>query len=150
MTDNSEIPMFFEAPSDIFAKAKLLRKKMTPEEFKLWNFLKGKNVLGLRFRAQHPIGLFIADFYCHQIGLIIEIDGKIHDSELQRTSDQERSEVLQKWSIEIIRFTNFQVKNRFEFVQNEIIKTVQTRLNHLKTHTPDILPDFDNNYTPFG
>jgi very-short-patch-repair endonuclease len=138
MSDNSETPMFFEAPSDIFAKAKQLRTKMTPAEFKLWNFLKGKNILGVRFRAQHPIGLYIADFYCHKIGLVIEIDGKIHDSELQRASDQERSEVLMKWGIEIIRFTNFQVKNRFEFVQNEIIKAVQMKLDTIEKHSTDV------------
>ena len=124
MSENSEIPLFFEAPADIFAKAKQLRTKMTPAEFKIWNFLKGRNILGVRFRAQHPIGLYIADFYCHKISLVIEIDGKIHDSEIQKAKDLERSEVLKSWGIDIIRFSNFQVKNRLNYVQNEIIKEV--------------------------
>jgi very-short-patch-repair endonuclease len=132
MSENNYIPMFFEAPADIFSKARQLRSKMTKSEFKVWNFLKGKNVLGARFRAQHPIGTYIVDFFCFRINLVIEIDGKIHDSENQRAYDSERTEVLKKWGIDIIRFTNYQVMNKFYFVQNEIVKEVQTRLQNIQ------------------
>jgi very-short-patch-repair endonuclease len=131
MSDNSDIPMFFEAPADIFCKAKQLRSDMTRVEFKVWNFLRRQNVLGVRFRAQHPLGTYIADFFSYKIKLVIEIDGNIHDSESQRVHDSERTEVMKKWGIEVIRFTNYQVMNKFDFVQNEIIKVVQTRLQNI-------------------
>jgi very-short-patch-repair endonuclease len=131
MSDNSEIPMFFEACADIFSKAKQLRSHMTPAEFKVWNFLKNNNILGIRFRAQHPLGIYIADFFSYKINLVIEIDGEIHNTENHKEYDSKRSLDLKKWGIDIIRFTNCQVKNKFDFVQNEIIREVQNRLSFL-------------------
>jgi cyclase len=55
-----------------------LRRKPTHEEKLLWQFLK-VNKLGVRFKRQHPIWLYIADFYCHEIKLVIEVDGSIHN-----------------------------------------------------------------------
>jgi very-short-patch-repair endonuclease len=128
MSDYSDIPMFYDAPPDIFSKARSLRLNMTPAEIKVWNFLKGKNILGQRFRAQHPLGFYIADFYCHSIKLIIEIDGEIHYDKIQKECDDERTRDLNNWKIDVIRFTNDQVFNEFEFVQQQIIIAVQTRL----------------------
>lgn len=135
----SEIPMFCDAPPDIFIKAKYLRLNMTPAEVKVWNFLKGKNVLGIRFRAQHPLGVYIADFYCHTIRLIIEIDGEIHNDESCREYDDERTRDLNKWEIDVIRFTNYQVFNKFKWVQQQITSTVQTKLTKL-TQQPNKSP----------
>jgi len=69
--------MFNEALPLIFGKAKELRKNMTEAEKILWGYLKG-GLNGLKFRRQHPIGVYIADFYCHAIRLVVELDGKIH------------------------------------------------------------------------
>jgi very-short-patch-repair endonuclease len=131
MSENSEIPMYFEAPADIFSKAKQLRSHMTRAEFIMWNFLKCNNVLGIRFRAQHPIGVYIADFFSFKLNLVIEIDGEIHNTESHQDYDMERTQNLKNWGIEVIRFSNYQVMNKFEFVQNEIIREVQTRLSLL-------------------
>ena len=131
MSDNSEIPMFFEAPADIILKAKQLRSHMTRAEFIVWNFLKCKNVLGMRFRTQQPLGLYIADFFCFKLNLVIEIDGEIHHTESRQEYDIERSQNLKKWGIDVIRFSNYEVMNKFEFVQNEIIREVKTRLSLL-------------------
>jgi very-short-patch-repair endonuclease len=131
MSEYSEVPMFFEAPADIFAKAKYLRSHMTHAEFIVWNFLKGKNLLGVRFRAQHPMGMYIADFYCFKLNLVIEIDGEIHNTEIQKEYDEDRTQVLKNWGIDIVRFSNYQVMNKFDFVQNEIIKEVQSRLHNI-------------------
>jgi very-short-patch-repair endonuclease len=128
MSRYSEIPMFYDAPLDIFSKARSLRLNMAPAEIKVWNLLKRKNVLDVRFRAQHPLGVYIADFYCHSIRLIIEIDGDIHDDESHKDYDNERTKDLNNWEINVIRFTNDQVFNEFEFVQQQIIIAVQTRL----------------------
>ena len=72
--------MFYGAKPETFQKAKLLCNKMTQAENKLWTLLKIKSVLNLRFRRQHPLDIFIADFYCHELKLVIEVDGEIHDS----------------------------------------------------------------------
>jgi very-short-patch-repair endonuclease len=131
MSENSELPMFFEAPADIFANAKNLRSHMTHAEFIVWNFLKGNNLRGVRFRAQHPIGLYIADFFSYKLNLVIEIDGEIHNTESQKEYDSERTKILKNWGIDIIRFTNYQVMNNFNFVQNKIINEVQNRLANI-------------------
>ena len=80
MSISDNVSMFYNAKPHIFEKAKVLRKNMTDAEIKLWKQLKGKKLLGLRFRPQHPIDIFIADFYCHQAKLVAEIGGRIHKS----------------------------------------------------------------------
>lgn len=69
------------------APAKVLRGKMTPAEKLLWEELRGKKFMGLKFRRQHPVLVYIADFYCHSIKLIIEIDGGYHLGFLQMEKD---------------------------------------------------------------
>ncbi len=80
--------MFYGAGPEIFAKAKILRQKMTTAEKLLWQRLK-ENQLGYRFKPQHPIDIFIADFYCHALKLVIEVDGQIHDH--QKDYDEGRT-----------------------------------------------------------
>ena len=70
--------MFYGASPITFDKARLLRNNMTKAEQILWDKLKDRNVFKPRFRRQHPIGIFIVDFYCHEYKLAIEIDGEIH------------------------------------------------------------------------
>ena len=84
----SEMPMFYGAKPVTFERANLLRKSMTPSEKKLWQFLKNKQLNRLRFRRQHPINIFIADFYCHSAKLVVELDGEIH-------LDKERNGILE-------------------------------------------------------
>jgi very-short-patch-repair endonuclease len=59
--------------------ARELRRGMTVPEIKLWGWLRGRRVRGAKFRRQHPIGPFIADFYCAEVGLVVELDGGMHD-----------------------------------------------------------------------
>jgi len=93
---------------------------MTDSELKLWEQLKSKKILELRFRPQHPIDIFIADFYCHPIKLVIEVDGEVHKSVEQREYDSGRTGELNYWGIKVIRFTNDEVENDIEKVINEI------------------------------
>ena len=94
MPVSDNVSMFYGAKAHIFEKAKLLRKNMTEAELLLWKQLKGKKMLGLRFRPQHPIDIFIADFYCHPIKLIIEVDGGTHLSLQQKEYDIGRAAEL--------------------------------------------------------
>ena len=70
--------MFLNADPLIFKNAEVLRRNMTSSESLLWEYLKN-NQLGEKFRRQDPIGIYIADFYCHKHKLIIELDGGIHN-----------------------------------------------------------------------
>jgi cyclase len=78
--------MFYGALPLIFERADGLRKNPTEEEKILWERLKAKK-LGVKFRRQHPIWNYIADFYCHELKLVIEVDGSIHDVKEIRDND---------------------------------------------------------------
>ncbi len=117
--------MWKGASPEIFDRAKSLRERMTPAEMKLWGELKENKLKGYKFRRQHPIHRFIADFYCHKLKLIIEIDGKYHDRKEQINLDIERSELLEYQGIEIIRFTNEEVLDNIDKILMRIIEKIK-------------------------
>jgi very-short-patch-repair endonuclease len=80
-----------------------LRNNITPEELILWYRLKNK-ALGYKFRRQHSIGRFIADFYCYEKKLVIELDGSQHLDNIEY--DQERTNYFESLGIKVIRFWN--------------------------------------------
>ena len=121
--------MFYNAKPHIFEKAKALRDNITLAEKLLWEKLSGKKVLGLRFRSQHPIDIFIADFYCHPIKLVVEIDGGIHQNEKQNEYDMGREAELKKLGIDVIRFTNEEVINNIDGVIKAIKENCTRKLN---------------------
>jgi very-short-patch-repair endonuclease len=120
MSIDDSVSMFYNAKPHIFEKAKMLRKNMTHAEQELWQCLKGKQLLGLRFRPQHPIDIFIADFYCHPLQLVIEVDGGIHKSKDQLEYDIGREAELNYWGIVVHRFTNEEIENEIDRVIKEI------------------------------
>ena len=128
MTSNSQSTLFYNAKPHIFEKAKCLRSNMTTAENILWESLRGKKILNLKFRAQHPIDIFIADFYCHPIKLVIEVDGSIHESEKQAIYDIGREEELNGLGINVIRFTNNKVLTDISGVVEEIKACCSKRL----------------------
>ena len=99
---------------------------MTNCEIMLWEKLKGKQIMGLRFRNQHPIDIFIADFYCHEARLVVEIDGEVHEGQIDY--DDGREAEIEKYGIKIIRFTNGQVLNEIDSVVNKIKEIVSDRI----------------------
>jgi very-short-patch-repair endonuclease len=118
--------MYFKATLETFTIARRLRKNMTKSENILWEKLKKKQICGLRFRRQHPIDFFIADFYCHDVRLVIEIDGEIHDQ--QKEYDDGRSAEMEKYSIKVIRFINSEVENKIEDVIDKIENEIKGRI----------------------
>ena len=127
-----DMSMFYNAKPTIFEKAKILRSNMTYAEMKLWEMLKKKQVLGLRFRAQHPIHIFIADFYCHSLKIVIEVDGNVHDIPEQKEYDIGREAEINQFGIKVIRFTNNQVLNDIDMVIDQIILTCSNRRMELE------------------
>jgi len=118
--------MYFNARPSTMEAARLLRKQTTQIEEILWEKLKGKQIFGLRFRRQHPIDLFIADFYCHKVRLVVEIDGEIHNYQMEY--DIGRTAELEKFDIKVIRFSNEEVILDIEKVISKIKMTVKERL----------------------
>ena len=115
--------MFEGASHLIFQNAERLRLNMTPAESLLWSYLKGSQ-LGCRFRRQHPISVFIADFYCNQHKLILEIDGSIHLEPEVLQNDIERQALLESLEYKVLRFTNDQIFKSLE----SVLSTIQTAL----------------------
>jgi len=101
-------------PAQIQQRARELRHEMTPAEKLLWSRLRNKQLKGLKFRRQHPLGPFVADFYCAARRLVVEIDGDIHD--LQPERDATRTEQFEQYGYRVIRFRNKQVLNDIEDV----------------------------------
>jgi very-short-patch-repair endonuclease len=102
-------------------RAKELRREMTPAEKLLWQEVRA-NKLGVRFRRQQVIQGFIVDFYCHQAGLVIEVDGDVHD--LQKEEDERREKVLSEMGLRIVRFKNDEVGGNLSAVVGRIRESI--------------------------
>ena len=112
--------------------AQQMRHGMTSCEAKLWERLRRSN-LEVNFRRQQIIAGFIADFYCHQASLVVEVDGPIHDSEY----DAERDRVFAGCNIATLRFINRQVEEQIGVVLYQIRQSVKAR----SEPTPVLRPD---------
>jgi len=118
--------------SDIYRNFKLrdvsrdLRKSMTKQEKHLWyDCLAGYPV---RWYKQRIIDNFIVDFYCSQAKLVVELDGSQHYTEQGEAYDKERSEIINAYGIEVIRFSNYDIDTNFEGVCAEIDRIVKERM----------------------
>src|SRR5438552_9033905 len=99
------------ATPKIYEHAKALQQSETEAEKLLWQGLRNKRLNGLKFRRQHPIDRWIADFYCHEKRLIIELDGAVHDNFEAKEKDEGRTYELKELDITVIRFKNDEVIN---------------------------------------
>jgi very-short-patch-repair endonuclease len=97
---------------------------MTEAEKILWEELKNRKVFKVKFRRQHPIDIFIADFYCHELKIAIEVDGEIHMNKEVVEYDDGRTHDLEKLGITILRFTNDQIFNNIRNVKDQIKKAI--------------------------
>ena len=119
-----EREMYFGAKYGLFILAKEMRKNPTESERILWNILRKFRTKGFLFRQQHPIDIFIADFYCHKLKLAIEVDGAVHFNDQAMEHDDGRTGELEKYGIKVIRFTNEQVLNSQDLVVERINKYI--------------------------
>jgi len=108
------------ASRELIARARQLRREATTAESLLWELLRDRRLLGRKFRRQHPIGQFIADFFCDDARLIIEIDGAVHREPTQQERDRLREEILREHGFAMLRFTNEQIFDHTEQVLQEI------------------------------
>ena len=119
--------MFYGATQPIFKRAEELRKNQTEDERLLWLYLKS-NQLEVRFKRQHPVWMYIADFYCYELKLVIELDGSIHGVKEVAEHDKLREEDILSFGIKVIRFTNKEVRTNID----NVIERIKSVVNELK------------------
>jgi len=117
----------YGASAEIFKRAKSLKREMTPAEKILWNELRDGRLEGYKFRRQHPIGKFIADFYCHQGKLVVELDGSIHDNEDVKERDASRTSEIENFELRVIRFQNEDIFKKLNEVLKQIMFSLGTK-----------------------
>jgi len=118
--------MFYGANKKIFLRAVELRNNMTLAEQVLWEELRKKETFKVRFKRQHPVDIFVLDFYCHQYKLAIEVDGEIHLRKEVQEHDDGRSHDIEKLGIKILRFTNREVLESIEVVRQRILQEISS------------------------
>ena len=102
----SRIPHYYNAPIEKQNLAKEFRKELTFAEDRFWQIVRNRKLFNLKIRRQHPIGPFITDFYCHELKLVIEVDGGIHLAQHIKQRDISREYYLRTLGLSVIRFTN--------------------------------------------
>jgi very-short-patch-repair endonuclease len=99
-------------------RAKTLRREATSAEKILWNALRGKQMAGLKFRRQQPVGNFIVDFFCASERLVIELDGASHEEKSEK--DGARQRFLEEQGLRVLRFLNEDVEKNLDGVLETI------------------------------
>lgn len=112
--------------SDLKLRARALRKNPTPAEALLWKHIR-KKALDVEFHRQVPMLDYIADFYCHEIGLAIELDGSSHDNKFWE--DAKRQGRIEKYGVQFIRFTNDEVLLNIDVVLEKLQQLIDEALH---------------------
>jgi len=113
------------------ANARQLRQNLTDSELSLWRRLRGKQLAGVQFYRQKPIGRYIVDFYAPKAKLVIEIDGSQHLEAPQAAKDRERDEYLGRLGLMVLRFNSRQALKETEAVLELICQTITTQMTQL-------------------
>ena len=100
--------------------AKTMRHTATDAENLLWQILRAKRFMNLKFRRQHVIAPYIVDFYCHELGLVIELDGSQHGTDDGKEYDTERTKFLEALGLKVVRYWNHDVLNRTEVILDNL------------------------------
>ncbi|HLP51802.1 MAG TPA: endonuclease domain-containing protein [Chitinophagales bacterium] len=120
MRYHSKLPMYYGAGPKLFEHAKQMRYAPTVAEKKLWDILNAEPYLKHKFRRQHPIARYIADFYSHSLKLVIEVDGGVHTQVEQKEYDEFRDEDMVGFEIIVLRLTNDEVLNECDVAIKKI------------------------------
>ena len=108
--------------------ARTLRKNMTDSELKLWSRIRRKQIFGLQFYRQRPIGSYIVDFYCPKAELVLGVDGVQHMNRLAMQKDKYRDSYLKQQGVKVLRFDNLQVLKQLDAVVEKVCQTAASRL----------------------
>jgi very-short-patch-repair endonuclease len=102
--------MTFSRDKELEEKARVLRNNMTLAEILLWSRLRMRQLDGYKFRRQQTIFDYVVDFYCHELKLIIEVDGEVHSLSEQVEKDKNRDKILKLNGYNIFRLSNYEIE----------------------------------------
>ena len=100
--------------------AKSMRHTATDAEHLMWQLLRAKSFINLKFRRQHVITPYIVDFYCHEISLVVELDGGQHGTDDAKEYDVERTKFLEALGLTVVRYLNHDVLGRTDVVLGDL------------------------------
>ena len=100
--------------------AKTIRHNSTDAEHLMWQLLRAKRFINLKFRRQHVIAPYIVDFYCHELGLVIELDGSQYGTDDAIEYDTERTKFLEVLGLKVVRYWNHDVLSRTDVVLGDL------------------------------
>lgn len=112
--------------------AKTMRSNATDAENLMWQLIRAKRFMNLKFRRQHVIAPYIVDFYCHELGLVIELDGNQHGTNDALEYDVERTKFLETLGFRVVRYCNNDVLSRTDIV----LKDLWWKCSELKQTSP--------------
>ena len=115
--------------ADLKGKARELRKKLTESESVLWSQLRGKQLLGIQFYREKPIGQYIVDFFAPRAKLVVEVDGSQHMEENHLQRDENRDKYLTGLGLKVLRFNSRVVLIETDGVMEVIYRTMGEQLN---------------------
>jgi very-short-patch-repair endonuclease len=110
-------------------KARDLRNRMTTAEIILWSRIRSRQLYGYKFRRQQPVLDFIVDFYCHELKLIIEVDGEIHSLPEIKESDRHRDKMLKDNGYHIIHFSNHEIETNLNHSLSKLKSVISAFLS---------------------
>ncbi len=112
--------MHKQYPHYVVDLSRKLRKRSTATEKSLWQRLRSRQLDGLKFYRQFPIGRYIADFYCDELKLVVELEGGIHDKADQKEYDETRVSEFEGMGLTVMRIRNGEIENDMEIVLERI------------------------------
>ena len=121
MVEKADIPKYVP---DL---ARRLRTNSTGAEVVLWEALRNRKPGGAKFRRQHPLGRYIADFYCHEALLVIELDGNVHGDASQAEYDSVRQKEIEARVLIVLRFQNEEVIDNLSVTLEKIVAALESR-----------------------
>lgn len=120
----------------LIKRARELRQLSTTPEQKLWAILRNRQMQGYKFRRQHPLLTYVADFFCKELKLVVEVDGETHATEEAIRKDTVRTAALQKIGYHVVRFTNQEIMQNLEGVYETLTLTLSQRERELNAQKP--------------
>ena len=125
----SYLRMGYYGNRELVKNARELRNNMTLVEIILWSRLRSKKLYGYKFRRQQPIYDYVVDFYCHELKLIIEVDGEIHTYTETTDSDLKRDKIFKINGYHIVRLSNHEIETDVNAAVNKISSFIKTILS---------------------
>jgi very-short-patch-repair endonuclease len=113
--------MGFYRDKELVRRARVLRNNMTRAEIILWSRLRSRQINGYKFRRQQPLYVYVVDFYCPELKLIIEVDGEVHSLNENPKYDLKRDNFLKTNGYNIMRLSNLEVETELDSTVNKII-----------------------------